>query len=369
MRLKTILGVLLCSVLLLSSCKDDINITRSGTETAVVYGLLNASENTHYIKINKAFISDGNSLEIAKIPDSNYFSNVVAKVSEYKNNALLRSWTLYDTIIENKEQGIFYYPYQKVYKFTTTSAAPLRTDCIYHLDIDINNGAFSVHSETELIKDIKIVAPSQNGSYIFATSNIAQYGYGQPTVSAEKGTAAFGALRLFITFEEFRGTNVTEKSFIWNVAEVSADETASKSKIEARASGQIFYEKMKENVTNDPTITKRRLKSITFEATGGSKDLADYIALNKPSSSIAQNKPIYSNLTATNGRKAIGIFSSRGTARQEKQRWSNFGSAFLKAIDMNSMKELYEGGITGGLLFCDDNPEYSVPTPKNWYCP
>ena len=46
-------------------------------ETAVVYGLLDQSDSVHYVKINRAFIGPGNSLEFAQIPDSNYFETTV----------------------------------------------------------------------------------------------------------------------------------------------------------------------------------------------------------------------------------------------------------------------------------------------------
>jgi hypothetical protein len=83
-----------------SSCEEDVDLIGNFEETAVVYGLLNMKDSVHYIKINRAFIGPGNSLEIAQIPDSSYFKQVDATITEYINGNKARVWTLEDTLIE-----------------------------------------------------------------------------------------------------------------------------------------------------------------------------------------------------------------------------------------------------------------------------
>ena len=65
----------------LISCNEKINYIGEFKETAVVYGLLDHADSIHYVKINRAFIGPGNAIDIAQIPDSNYFSQVDATVS------------------------------------------------------------------------------------------------------------------------------------------------------------------------------------------------------------------------------------------------------------------------------------------------
>ncbi|MFM7666698.1 MAG: hypothetical protein ACKO7D_00755, partial [Bacteroidota bacterium] len=88
--------ILVFSILLtvLYSCNEKINYIGEFKETAVVYGLLDHADSLHYIKINRAFIGPGNALDIAQIPDSNYFSQVDATVSEYLDGNLVRTWEL-----------------------------------------------------------------------------------------------------------------------------------------------------------------------------------------------------------------------------------------------------------------------------------
>ena len=61
---------------LFAACSTDFNINADWQEITVVYGLLNQKETTHYIKINKAFLGEGNALTMAQIEDSSsYFNN------------------------------------------------------------------------------------------------------------------------------------------------------------------------------------------------------------------------------------------------------------------------------------------------------
>lgn len=114
--MKKLLLLLLATVGILStqSCNEEVELTGDFVETAVVYGLLDPSENVHMIKINRAFIGPGNALEIAQIPDSNYFNSVIGTITEV--GGLNRVWTLQDTIVNNKDQnGVFFAPTQKLY--------------------------------------------------------------------------------------------------------------------------------------------------------------------------------------------------------------------------------------------------------------
>lgn len=354
---------------LVSSCKEDIDLTGDAQETAVVYGLLNQSDSIHFIKINRAFISNDNSLITAQIPDSNYFNSVEATVKEVIGGTVTRTWTLHDTIIDNKEPGVFYAPEQKLYYFTTTSAAPLiaNANTNYQLDININEGEFTVSGNTQLITGMSIQTPSNPSSYTFATSNVPVNGYAKYQVKFSKGTSYAMDATIQVAFEEYIGTDVSVKTFDWKIASLDASSLAN-SDVVAYANGNTFYTLIKENATDNPAITKRKIKYIRLTVTGGSEDLQKYMSVTKPSSSLAQNKPTYTNLSASNSRKVVGVFSARNSISVTKTDYTFNGSVYYKALDQNSMKELAIGSITGSLLFCSSNPQYSNPM-QNYYCP
>ena len=130
------------ALLVISSCKEDIEFDGEFEETAVIYGLLDKADSIHYIKITRAFGGSNNSLEVAQIEDSSYFTDIVVVVDEVVNGNIARSWTLEDTILTNKEEGVFYSPDQKVYYFNTPPAQPLISTATYRLTATINGGEY-----------------------------------------------------------------------------------------------------------------------------------------------------------------------------------------------------------------------------------
>ncbi len=369
---------------LLSSCNEKINLIGDFTETAVVYGLLDKSDSIHFIKINRAFIGPGNSLEIAQILDSNYFNQVDATITEVINGSEIRQWELKDSILENKEtNGVFFAPTQKVYYFKTkickadgtqqlNSAFPsdllnsLNSLAKYKLEISVNGGEFEVSGETEIVGSLSASAELQNFRFDFIDNNgdYSQSGITTTVGSPDLGKSYIVNTSLEVNFEEIIQSTleVNLKSFSWNLGESDIEPGSSKS---FTMNGQTFFDLIKSNVTSNPLITKRRMKSIKVITIGGSEDLSNYMAVNKPSSSLAQNKPTFTNLTASGDHRAIGIFSSRYTRTIEKL-YINPSNTSLRMMTVETVVELCKGAITGQLLFCSQHP---ADLGLNYACP
>lgn len=350
--------------LVLSSCKEEIELTGNFKETAVVYGLLNQSDSVQYIKITRAFIGPGNALEISQIPDSNYFSSVNATVKEYIGGVLNRSWTLTDTVVNNKSvDGVFYGPEQKLYCFYTPSSAPLNAEATYKLDIDINNGLFTVSSETQLVNNLSAGTISNQTATMKFSDKINSYK--TQTFSVNTGNAGILNTTLKINYYEIVGTDSTLQSVLWDLGESKVNPNEIKS---FSADGTIFYNRIKSacDASTVQGITKRVMQSIDVIVTGGTEDLYKYIEVNQPSSSLSQSKPTFTNLTATNGYNVIGIFSSRQTYTVNKPFKSSV-SQYVRCIDKNSTAELCEGPITGLYLFCSDH-EVDINFGESFAC-
>ena len=56
-----------------SSCETDFDTIAEWKDITVVYGLLDQKNSVQYIKINKAFLGDGNALVYAQEPDSSNY--------------------------------------------------------------------------------------------------------------------------------------------------------------------------------------------------------------------------------------------------------------------------------------------------------
>src|ERR1044072_3856815 len=58
------------AAVLFNSCSTDIDLLENYKPITVVYGLLDVHDNVQYIKINKAFLGEGNALVMAQQSDS-----------------------------------------------------------------------------------------------------------------------------------------------------------------------------------------------------------------------------------------------------------------------------------------------------------
>lgn len=366
--MKNIFFFLLSIVLtgsLFTSCNEDIDLNGEFKETAVIYGLLDQADSIHFVKINRAFIGPGNSLQIAQIPDSSYFDQVDATITEYVNEVATREWILQDTLIDNKETGgVFYAPTQKVYYFITrkcksdgnqqlnsASSADLLNSlnkaAIYKLHVSVNGGEFEIDGETELVSGI--TSPTVD-PFTYRYDFIENDGsYAQNGIIIKTGNAHVLNATLQVNFQEIQiGVDTVLTSFNWKLGEADVTPNGSKT---FTMSGITFYNLVRDNCTNDPLIDRRRVHSIKAIMTGGAEDLYNYMAVNKPSSSLAQNKPTFTNLTVTGDHRVIGVFSARYTYSVEKP-YINPSNGMLRMITVESMDELINGPITGDYFFC-----------------
>jgi hypothetical protein len=226
----------------------------------------------------------------------------------------------------------------------------------------INNGEFTVTGETAMTSGLGITNPNPLGSFNFMASANGVVSYTNQTCKVNNGNAKIMDARLTVYFDEYFNGNPVEKSF---VCELNGDDIQGTSST-FLANGKNFFELFKSNVTNDPTINKREFTKIVLTFTGGTDDLSKYILINKPSSSLAQNKPTFTNLITSDGRGAIGLFTSRFKVSQTKIKWQNF-QPYTRGIDKNSVIELCTGPITGNLLFCSDHPS-DIANGESFIC-
>jgi hypothetical protein len=230
------------------------------------------------------------------------------------------------------------------------------------LHISINGGEFEVDGETEIVSGLSTSADPQSYRYEFMRD---PEGYVQRGISVTTGNAHVINTTLSVKLlEMIPGVDTSFTTFDWSLGETEVSPNTSKT---FSTSGKTFYELVAANVTNNSLITHRRLYSIKITSTGGAEDLYNYMTVNKPSSSLAQNKPTYTNLTVSSGHRVIGVFSSRYTHSSEKF-YINPDNSSLRMITQRSVEELCIGPITGLLYFCSNHPQ-DIATSVSYACP
>ncbi len=364
MRLVVISFVSLLFLSFFTSCEDDIKLENAGETVPILYCILNPSDSVHYVKLNKSIDGTANAIESATVAENSYYANADIKVEEIINGQIVRTFNLNDTLISNKEEGAFFYPNQKLYYFKTpVNNLSTASNVTYRIKANINNGEFTISGETQLVSGVSVVTPTVVSKLAFVKLFNTTQEFASVSLKMDNGTAQIIDARLKVNFIEYFGTTPVKKSFEWKVGSLSGNQIEGTTS-SFNANGKLFYELIAQNCTNDPAITKRQLESIETIYTGGAADLNKYISLTKPSSSLAQNKPTFTNLKTSDGRQVIGIFSARTSASIKKQFFIS-GTPSIRCINELSTKELCVGSITGGKLFCS---QHSADLAESWFC-
>lgn len=346
---------LIAGTYFLQSCSSDFDVIGEYEETTIVYGLLDQSEDVHYIKINKSFLGPGDANAYALVRDSSEYKNLEAKIEEWNNGVKTREWVLRDTTVNQREDGLFYHPEQTVYYFVEPN---LNEQAEYRIAIDINEGQKFVDASTNLINSFAFnFAPNTNPTstvgfaQLNSTTQVVTYNaYPVKWVTGKKGKRYDLSIRFW--YDECTISDTTHKFVDWFVGShlVLDNEVLSGGvQIDAVAEGESFYNQIASRVQNNPAVLRRIVKGLDIMVAAASDDLYTYMIVNAPSNGIIQEKPQFTNVN--NG---IGIFSSRYNQ-----------SILNKKLSKSAIDVLCNGDLTGHLNFCSDTLIYSAET---FYC-
>lgn len=300
---KILFSLLLLSVIILfNRCSNEVGLYADYKEITIVYGLLDISDDTTWVKVTRAYSGPGNALLIAQNPDSSNFPYKLDVTITGRKQGENLPPVQFDTITtKNKKAGdsIFYYPNQLMY-YTTTN---LVFDADYTLSIqNIDNPIFS---ETPLINDFTITTPRNRIN--FDTDNV-KFEWSTPA-----NAKRFEVYYVFNYQELLPGSSDTlNKSMLWVVGPETSEGIDGGEKIEvAGYDGNRFFTQLENNLDdeNDTPGIKRWAGLVDVYVASGSQELHNYIAINSTEGSLLEEVPVYSNIE--NG---IGIFASRHTS-------------------------------------------------------
>lgn len=353
MKISSIITLVVTSILFFG-CKTDFSVNGEYQKEAIIHSIIDHNDTIHYIKINKTFLGDGNAFDFAAVPDSNLFSSVEGTVEEILNGTVIRAFDLdvIDTIMKDPD-GVFSQE-QKIYFFKTVDQK-LNKDATLRLRLNLDNGDRIVTAETGLTSGLEITSPNDFTPLSLAEASIQDNSdYRTQSISFKTGNAEYFDLRLIFRYNEFIGSQHTIKEFEWKIDERALEDLSLNAGIAAMfLSGKTFYEQVAAKIPVDPTVTKRTVHSFDFILTGASQDLVNYIAVSQPSSTLAQSKPTFTNISG-----GLGIFTSRSKEVRTRLNYVPNGSTGIRILSLNSTRQLCQGQITTSeLMFCSPIPE------------
>ncbi|MBR3711168.1 MAG: hypothetical protein IKM99_09445 [Bacteroidales bacterium] len=318
---------LFISGMMFYSCSTDVDLYADYKDITVVYGLLDSSKDTNFIKINKAFLGPGSAFDIALIDDScNYPNKLDARLIEYKastggNNYQQSRVLPLDTItIHNKDLGIFYAPDQLVY-YTTAKLNNNTSNHKYRYELQIDRGDTLLTAFTEMVGGY--------GFNLLVSQLDFTSEYGKIKWQTCPNASVYELVVKFYFTEVGPLNDSVQRCMTWSLGTFPASTLIEESgalSIQYKASQ--FYPNLASFLGNDTTKKVERLvfePSLVLSVAAGGEELYNFIAVNGPSSSIAQNIPEYTNV---NG--GYGVFSSR-TLLEKRVKLSN--RSFTELLD------------------------------------
>lgn len=313
-------------VFVINSCKKDFSIYAPGESITIITGLLDPSQDTQFVKINKTWQGDGNNLVYATVRDSSEyqweeFNDITIK--EIVDGQTINTYHLSETEHHDKEDGLFYGPDYTVYYFVKPESEPFLENAKYRLDVDFKDHK-DVWSETKIVVPSTGTIEKPNASFKvkFGSVSNGQVSYfpfstrWYPYDNAGLYSAAFDIRYKEMVWEDDAHTvllSEEDKVIQWNLGTKEIDDI-SNGRYSLTADGETFYNLLKINMEVDPKITRQLgylntdldTEVLDFSLSIANSDYRDFIVVNQPSTTIVQERPQYTNIT--NG---IGIFASR----------------------------------------------------------
>lgn len=342
------------SVITFFSCSTEIDIIAPKKDVTIIYGLLEANQTTHYIRINKSFVGADSASALASQPGANEYSDeeiLEAVVRELNANGdITRTFGLQSTYVFSKEEGTFFSDSNKVYYFN----ADLDVTKEYELYLRIKPEG----EDEKEVSAITNVLGSTDGTDLIVTKPVLTKPCGSIGVdrdagevdwvrngdyrdawslkwSASNNASSYTSYARFYYRDVYADGTVIKDSVIIPMGIEKVTPTTNQGEVEFIVSPLEMYLAIGRNVvdydfTND-TYTRIVNDTLDFFIEVANGELATYIEINQPVTDVVQEKPQYTNVV--NG---IGLFASRYVTSTKRADYTCSG----RILDGASLEEL-----------------------------
>jgi len=292
--------LLVIGVAIFNRCSNEVDLYADYKDITIVYGILDVSDDTAWVKITKAYTGPGNALTMAHNSDSsNYPYKLDVSLNGKVNNNDIPA-VHFDTItIYNKQEGdsVFYYPKQLMYYSTDN----LDVDALYTLKIYTNDT--EITSQTPLIGGFTVTYPFNTIDFMFDHDI---------KWNSVKNGKRYEVTTIFNYKEYLPGTyddtlklKLKIETIYTNPVKISKDIDGGES-LEIPYTGENFFTELDNKLEKIPNI-ERWTGLVDIIISSGSEVLHYYIEINDAvAGSLLQEVPQYSNIN--NG---TGILASR----------------------------------------------------------
>lgn len=287
-------------ILAFSSCKTDVDLIAPYEEIMVVYGVLNPADSVQYIRINKAFLGEGNAYQFAQVPDSFQYGDILdVKLERFKNNNMIGTINLERFEGSALDTGLF--ATSPNYLYRTYGNDSIYQDSEYKLTVYNRETGKTVTSKTIIVNKVSAIAMPLS----FQTSvELADPANPFQTKFTRGNNASYYDLNMRFSYYETEIANPSNTVIKTVQFKIGGVEYQNSTSLEISVPYSTIYSAIRRNIQPDPTV-ERIARSVDFFWVGGAEELYTYYQVNRPPTGINQNIPQYTNIEG-----GIGIFSS-----------------------------------------------------------
>lgn len=340
--------------LLVPACSTDLDLNADFVETPVLFGVLDQTRDTQFIRINRAFLRDGeNALTLAQDPDEIYYGEELSARLERlgASGETLESWPLArvdgDSLGRGKAPGTFAQAPNILYRHV----GPLDPDFRYRVVAEAPDLGIAIRAETGLIEDFTISRPNPNPTVTSALSFAAEAPFLVRWTNG-RGAKTYELDMLFFVRETSRtdiGTTLRDTVATWRVFtnELAANADGTEG-LEYRIQRDGFYNFLDRAFEPDPGVF-RFIDSVQFRFYAGNELLYNYILFSNTQLGITADQvtALYTNVEG----EGLGLLASRFERFTPKYKLSN-----------QTLDSVACGSVTGDLGFAasGDSPVYPL---------
>lgn len=293
---KVVLGILL--LMGVWSCSNDFDLIEGEVNIPIVYGLLDAKDTAHYIRVEKAFVDPTiPATQLAQDPNQLYYDNAVVRLVNVESK---ESFTLtrVDGNLEGyvRQEGAFASSPNYLYKIQNDDIN-LEEEQSYRLEVEIP-GEETVTGTTFIVEQTSSISPNSSASNGTSISFPVDRTINLSWSRANGGVLSTGVM--VIRYSELIDGELTDKSIEWNIFKNT-------DKNNAQVFGQEFYELLASNI-DVVEGAKRYFLGIDYRLSVGGEEIQDFLNVAQANLGITSSGeiPNFSNLS-----RGRGLFSSR----------------------------------------------------------
>ena len=366
------IGLSLITALGLNSCKNDLDVFAPGEEAVSVYGILNPNETVQNIRINKVYLTNGDALTAGQNSETINYGPGELRVSLQRFMSLgsttptltsigtgsvgaKKEIVLTETVVTTAS-GSFSQS-QRVWQTTDR----LYGTGEYKLTIKNINTGKEFTSQAVMVDSVRsssvkpfIYHPTlypMHGGYVVTgsptTQQIAYIDYSVLTATQRIKFKSIANAKLYSIVMRFHyidslisggtGNNYADFAF----ANLKSSSLVGGEDLEVSFSANDFYVVIGKEMQKkfSANVKNRRSFYIEYVIKAGAESLNTFLQVNEPSTSIAQDKPNYTNI---NG--GVGVFSSSSRSIITHDLWNDFIDKIACHPSTNPYKFLNSSG-------------------------